>query len=81
MKTDHKKMWMLYAEGGSSPTVKHEDYLTALMEAKRLMENKQLARVYIMEAIGVVEAEVIRNLHHMEIKYGCEQEQMPVVNP
>ena len=64
-----KKFWMLFAEGSGSPTTKHEDYLTALAEAKRLMESKAIARIYILEAVGVVEAEVIRNLYHEGIEY------------
>lgn len=69
MKTDHKKFYMLFAEGGSNPQRKHDSYMDALIEAKRLMESGKMARVYILEVLGVVEAEVIRNLHHMEIKY------------
>ena len=65
-----KKFWMLYAEGSGSPTTKHDNYLTALTEAKRLMDSKQsIARIYILEAVGVVEAEVIRNLYHEGIEY------------
>lgn len=67
-----KKFWMLFAEGQGSPTNKHDNYLDALAEAKRLMNSKNMTRCYILEAVGVVEAE--RNLYHEEITYE-EQEQ------
>ena len=44
-----KKFWMLYAEGSGAPTQKHPDYMTAMLEAKRIMDqpNFKGARVYI----------------------------------
>jgi len=66
-----KKFWMLFVEGQSSPTHKHEDYMTATLEAKRIMDqpNFKGARVYILEAKGLVEAKVTKEFTHTEIKY------------
>lgn len=65
------KFWMLFVEGQSSPTHKHEDYMTATLEAKRIMDqpNFKGARVYILEATGLVEAKVTKEFTHTEIKY------------
>ena len=66
-----KKFWMLFVEGQSSPTHKHEDYMTATLEAKRIMDqpNFKGARVYILEATGLVEAKVTKEFTHNEINY------------
>ena len=65
------KFWMLFVEGQSSPTHKHEDYMAAMMEAKRLMDQPGFkgARVYVLEATGIVEARVTKEFTHTEIKY------------
>jgi hypothetical protein len=66
-----KKFWMLYAEGSGAPTQKHPDYMTAMLEAKRIMEQPQWkgARIYILESAGVIEAKITREYVHMEIGY------------
>lgn len=72
MKSKHKKFWMLFAEGQGAPTNKHDNYVDALAEARRLMTSKNMVRCYILEATGVVESE--RTLYHEEITYD-DQEQ------
>lgn len=65
------KFWMLYAEGGGAPAHKHADYMTAMMEAKRIMEDNRWkgARIYVLEATGVIELQVVKEFIHKEIKY------------
>lgn len=70
------KFWMLFVEGQSSPTHKHEDYMTAMIEAKRIMDqpNFKGSRVYVLEATGMVEARVTKEFMHTEIKYEQEKQ-------
>lgn len=61
---------MLSADNGGAPNVRHEDYLSAMTEAKRLVELKEkITKVYILEAVGVINVEVIKNMTHEEIKH------------
>ena len=66
-----KKFWMLFAEGGSSPTHKHESYLDAIQEAKRIASanNYKGGCIYILEATGVIGVRRTVDLVHTEIKY------------
>ena len=50
------KFWMLYVEGANSPTRKHESYLDALEEAKRMagLRDFKGSRIYVLEAVGVI---------------------------
>lgn len=65
------KFWMLYAEGGGAPHKKHGDYMEAMLEAKRIMDQPQWkgSRIYVLEASGVVEAKITKEFIHTEIKY------------
>ena len=65
------KFWMLYAEGGGAPQKKHGDYMEAMLEAKRIMDQPQWkgARIYVLEATGVVELQISKEFIHKEIKY------------
>lgn len=75
-KNPKKKFWMLFVEGQSSPTHKHEDYMTAILEAKRIMDqpNFKGARVYVLEATGMVEAVITKEFTHTEITYEQEKQ-------
>jgi len=66
-----KKFWMLFVEGQSSPTRKHESYLDALQEARRIADasNFKGARIYVLEATGVMAVQRTVELVHKEIKY------------
>ena len=66
-----KKFWMLFVEGQSSPTHKHESYLDALEEAKRIAGLKDFkgVRIYVLEAVGVIAVQHTVELVHKEIKY------------
>lgn len=70
------KFWMLFVEGQSSPTHKHEDYMTAMLEAKRLMDQSNFkgSRIYVLEATGMVEARVTKEFVHTEITYEQEKQ-------
>jgi len=65
------KFWMLYVEGASSPTRKHESYLDALNEAKRIASqpNYKGGSLYILEPMGVVAVQRTIEFVHKEIKY------------
>lgn len=66
-----KKFWMLYAEGAGAPQHKHEDYLAALAEAKRIMSQASFkgSRVYVLEATAVIDMVVHKEMVMKEIKY------------
>lgn len=52
MRNTYKKpepFYMVYAEGGNTPTVKHEDYDTALEEAQRLSDKLRVP-CYVLES-------------------------------
>lgn len=75
-KNPKRKFWMLFVEGQSSPTHKHEDYMTAMLEAKRLMDQSNFkgSRIYVLEATGMVEARITKEFIHTEITYGQEKQ-------
>lgn len=66
-----KKFWMLYVEGASSPTRKHESYLDALNEAKRIAKETSYkgGAIYILEPMGFISVQRTIELVHKEIKY------------
>lgn len=71
-----RKFWMLYAEGGGAPSHKHEDYMAAMLEAKRIMSDDRWkgARIYVLEATGMVEAKITKEFMHTEIAYEQEKQ-------
>ena len=53
-----KTFWMLYAEGKSSPTLRHFSYESALNEATRLAQELGTP-VYILRAVEVARLKTV----------------------
>lgn len=47
--SENHKFYMVYAEGGNAPAVKHEDYSEALNEAQRLSDKLRVP-CYVLES-------------------------------
>jgi len=51
-----KKFWMVFLEGGSAPSHKHESFDSAFAEMERLAKNHRGRKAWVLEAISSVVA-------------------------
>lgn len=63
MEREFYKFWMVWREGGSSPTYRHQTKEAATLEAERLAKSNPDQVFYVLKATGAVRARsTIENL-------------------
>ena len=62
------KFWMLFAEGGQTPAVRHDNIVEAMREAQRIAEKTE-RNCYVLEYVGVVVCKKEVLTRYEEVKY------------
>lgn len=62
------KFWVVFAEGGQSPTVRHDNIIEAMREAQRIA-HKNERHCYVLECVGMVTCQKEVITQYKEIKY------------
>lgn len=47
------KFWMVFAEGGQTPTKRHDNIIDAMREAERISQKNERS-TYVLECVGMV---------------------------
>jgi len=62
------KFWMVFSDGGNTPTVRHDNIMEAMREAQRIaLKNER--NCFVLECVGVVICKKEVLTQYKEIKY------------
>lgn len=67
MEREFYKFWMVWREGGSSPTYRHQTKEAATAEAERLAKSNPDQVFYVLKATGAVLAR--SNVEHLKLTF------------